>query len=231
MNINCIIVDDEPIARQGIEKYCVQTGFITVVSRCKDANEAKKVLSENKIDLIFLDIEMPRMLGIDFLKTLTEPPLVIIITAYPNYAIDGYSLDVVDYLLKPVSFERFLKAASKAQETLRLKSENGIANDFIFIKTDYKFEKIILNEILYIEGMQNYIIIHTANDKLITHLTMKMAEEQFSVKGFIRVHKSFIVSIKAIESIESNNLIINKTKIPIGRTFKKELVDKMIARK
>jgi two-component SAPR family response regulator len=142
MNINCIIVDDEPIARLGIEKYSRQIDGLTVTALCKNVAEAQKVLKENTIDLIFLDIEMPGTTGIDFLRTLDNPPLVVFITAYPNYAIDGYSLNVLDYLLKPVSFDRFKQAVAKAQENLRLKSESGQRKDFLFIKTDYKLEKV-----------------------------------------------------------------------------------------
>ncbi len=228
MNINCIIVDDEPLARRGIEKYANEIDFLSIVAICKNTEEAQKVLSNNKIDLIFLDVEMPGMSGIDFLKTLQNPPLVKLITAYPHFAIDGYSLDVLDYLLKPFAFERFKKAVDKAQERLRSKSDNKETADHIFIKTDYKFEKVLLSEILYIEGMQNYVIIHTINSKLVTHLTMKMAEEQFSLKGFIRIHKSFIVAIKAIKIIEKNSVCILNRTIPIGRKFKKELMDKMV---
>lgn len=229
MNINCIIVDDEPIARQGIEKYSRQIDYLSIIALCKNVTEARKALEENRIDLIFLDIEMPGTTGIDFLRTLENPPLVIFTTAYPNYALDGYSLNVLDYLLKPFSFERFKQAVTKAQENMLLKAESSLKNDFLFIKTDYKLEKVFLNDILYIEGMQNYVIVHTAKDKLITHLTMKMAEEQFSIKGFIRIHKSFIVSVKSIESIESSHLIINKTRLPIGRKFKKDLMARMLS--
>ena len=161
MNINCLIIDDEPLARKGIKKYSDQIGFLTIVALCKNVSEAQKILSESKIDLIFLDIEMPGISGIDFLKTLNNPPVTIFTTAYSNYAIEGYSLNVLDYLLKPFSFERFKTAVLKAQSHIQLTSEHSHQPDYIFIKTGISTEKVFFNEILYIEGMRNYIIVHT----------------------------------------------------------------------
>jgi DNA-binding LytR/AlgR family response regulator len=160
--INCLVVDDEPIAREGILEYISQIDYLNAVAQCKSAAEAAGVLQKNKIDLIFLDIQMPKLTGIEFVKALAEPPLIIFTTAYSEYALEGFELDVVDYLLKPISFARFLKSAEKAQSYLNAKrKEVSITEDFFFIKCNGKIEKIMMADVVYIEAMSNYVIIHT----------------------------------------------------------------------
>src|SRR5690606_16281302 len=166
--------------------------------------DANKVLANERIDLMFLDIQMPKITGIDFLKSLKNPPMVILTTAYPNFALQGYELDVVDYLVKPFPFDRFLKASNKARDLYNLKNNtpgSETKDEYFFIKVDYRYEKIYFSDVLFVEGMENYVVIHTAAQKFVTMLRMKTMEETLPASDFIRVHKSFIVSQRAITSI------------------------------
>jgi DNA-binding LytR/AlgR family response regulator len=194
------------------------------------------LLSQQSIDLIFLDIQMPKISGIDFLKTLTHPPLVIFTTAYSEYAVEGYSLDVVDYLMKPITFDRFLKAAQKAMEVHTLKRSasthsRDIQPDYFFVKCDSKFEKVFYNEVRYIEAMQNYAVIHTLNRKLITYITMSSLEHQLPGDQFLKVHKSFIVAVAHIKALEGNEILIGEERIPISRNLKDEVVSQILGNK
>lgn len=209
--LNCVIVDDEPLAREGIANYVREVDFLNMKGTCENPVELIKMLDDNQVDLIFLDIQMPKMSGIDFLKIVKNPPLVVITTAFPSFALESFQLDVLDYLLKPITFERFFKAASKAKDYHQLVNRD-ISNgnspestpDYFFIKCGNKYEKIVLNEILFIEGMQNYVTIYTEKGKYVTLLYMKNLEQNLDSRFFIRVHKSYIVSIKKVEGIEGN---------------------------
>ena len=203
--INCLVVDDEPIAREGMMEYVRQIDYLNLVAQCKSAAEAAGLLQKHKIDLIFLDIQMPKLTGIEFVKALAEPPLVIFTTAYSEYALEGFELDVVDYLLKPISFARFLKAVEKAQNYLHARNkEVSITSDFFFVKCNGKIEKIMMAEVVYIEAMANYVIIYTKQKKYITYLTFSGIEEQLPAELFVRIHKSFLVAISAIQTIDGN---------------------------
>jgi DNA-binding LytR/AlgR family response regulator len=224
--INCLVVDDEPIAREGMLEHMKQIDFMLPVAACKNAIEASTWLQQQKIDLIFLDIQMPKLTGIDFVKNLTEPPLIVFTTAYPEYAIEGYELNILDYLLKPISFPRFLKTALKAQEYLnkKAKNDNAAQEDFFFIKSGQKIEKIMLQDVVYVEGMSNYVIIHTKQKKHISYLTFKGLEEQLPSSNFIRIHKSFLISLAAIKSIDGSEVTLDNITLPISKNYKDEVM-------
>lgn len=224
--LNCIIVDDEPLARQGLEKYVEQIDFLQLKATCKNAMQANTVLKEQSIDLLFLDIEMPLLSGIELLKSQTNAPAVIFTTAYPKYALEGYQFDVIDYLLKPIFFERFLLACNKA---LRLVQNNKEANlkeePFIFVKTDKQLLKLNIENILYIEAMQNYIIFHTQTEKITALVPMKNIFELLSKEAFLQIHKSYIVAKNKVIAIQGNELIINQQKLPISTRMRKGVVE------
>ena len=234
MKIKCLIADDEPLAREGLENYVKNIGFIQLEALCENAIQANDVLNgDNTIDLIFLDIHMPKLSGLDFLKSLKNPPMIIITTAYPNFALEGYALDVLDYLVKPISFERFLKAANKARDYFLLKNKktetnDTIHNDYFFIKCNNRYEKIMVNDILYVEGLQNYITLHTHNNTYITLMPLKEIEKMLPENNFIRVHKSFIVSLPKIDAIDGNEILIRNKRIPISREKKDKFMESVL---
>jgi DNA-binding LytR/AlgR family response regulator len=236
MKLNCLVVDDEPVARKGIAEYVNEIDFLNLAGQCENAMKASSLLNQQAVDLIFLDIQMPKISGIDFLKTLKSPPLVIFTTAYSEYAVEGYSLDVVDYLMKPITFDRFLKAAQKALEVHSLKRSaathlRDAQADYFFVKCDSKFEKVFYNEVRYIEAMQNYAVIHTLNRKLITYITMSSLEQQLPGDQFLKVHKSFIVAVAHIKALEGNEILMGETRIPISRNLKDEVVNQILGNK
>jgi DNA-binding LytR/AlgR family response regulator len=232
MKLNCLIVDDEPIARKGMAEYVKEVDFLNLVCVCEHAVKASSILNSQKIDLLLLDIHMPRLSGIEFLKTLTNPPMVILVTAYPEYALEGYELDVVDYLVKPVSWERFIKAVQKAHDFFLLKhkaeSTSPTPTDYFFIKCDHKFEKVNYRDVLYIEAMQNYCIIHTIERKMITYITLSSLENQLPADRFLKVHKSYLVSIEKINSLNGQEIIIGRSRIPVSRNLKEEVFAKIM---
>lgn len=233
--IKAIIVDDEPLALEIIETYIQQIPDIQLVKKCENAFEANEALKSNAIDLMFLDIQMPQLSGIDFLKTLSNPPCVIFTTAYPDYAVEGFELNAVDYLLKPISLERFLKAVNKVSEKLSAKRlehdsvQNDVADDFFFVKADKKLVKINFDEILYIEGLKDYVIIRQESGRVITLQTMKSLEERLPMQKFKRVHRSFIVNIKKITAILGNMVELMEAgklkQLPIGKNYRDELLE------
>jgi DNA-binding LytR/AlgR family response regulator len=229
IRIRAAVIDDEPIAREGIKSYLQKISYVENISVFSDPLKALKKISAGEIDVLFLDIKMPGINGLEFLKTLAAPPEVIIITAYPGYAVQGFELDVSGYLVKPVSFEKFLKAVNKAYKAISLKSaELAIMKKeekkFFFIKNNRNFFKINFDDILYIEAMQNYAAIYTEGKKHITYGSMKSIFSSLPERKFVRAQKSFIVSLSKIDSIEGNSVIIGKNKIPIGRSKKEEIV-------
>jgi DNA-binding LytR/AlgR family response regulator len=232
MRLNCIIIDDEPLARKGLREYIQDVDFLQLVGEFDNPLKATEILSNQKIDLMFLDIHMPKITGIEFLRSLQHPPQVILTTAYPQYAVEGFDLNVLDYLVKPVSFDRFLKAAMKAKEMIGRTgvagSPSGASEEYVFIKADNKLVKIFYHDILFVEALQNYVTIHTAQKKYITYLTFKSMEESLPSDLFIRVHKSFLVSANKIESIEGNCIRIGQHEIPISRTVKEEVLEKLL---
>ncbi|MDP4262241.1 MAG: LytTR family DNA-binding domain-containing protein [Bacteroidota bacterium] len=226
--LNCIIVDDEPLQGELLSDYINKTPFLSLTGTYSNPLEALTVAQQQNVDLIFSDIQMPELSGIQFIQLLSGKSKFIFITAYPNYALQGYELDVVDYLVKPVSFERFLKAANKALQLfppLALQEDKKAGNpvsfneQVIFVKADYKIIKIALPDILFIEGLKEYIAIHTTKGKVITLQTMKKMEEVLPLSHFSRVHKSFIVARDKIDSIERKRIFIKNNVIPIGETY------------
>jgi two-component system LytT family response regulator len=225
--INCLVIDDEPIARQGLLEHIRQIDFLHAVGECKSPLEATSFMQKSKVDLLFLDIQMPKMTGIDFIKNNAVLPPVILTTAYSEYAIEGYELDVLDYLLKPISFNRFFKSALKAQEYLNLKNQNNPTpkDEYFFIKSNQKIEKIFTDEVLYVEGMANYIIVHTAQKKYIAYLTFKGIEEQLPPQLFIRIHRSYLVAIHAIKSINPEEVVLQNISLPISKNYKDQVME------
>lgn len=229
--INCLVVDDEPIAREGILEYVKQIEYLNPVAQCKNAAEAVGLLQKHKIDLIFLDIQMPKLTGIEFVRALAEPPLVIFTTAYSEYALEGFELDIVDYLLKPISFARFLKAVEKAQNYLHARNKAvSITDDFFFIKCNGKIEKITMADVLYIEAMANYVIIYTLSKKYITYLTFSGIEEQLPSRLFVKIHKSFLVAIAAIQTIDGNEVVTRLARLPLSKNYHAEVMNRIQTR-
>ncbi len=228
--IQTLIVEDEPLAREGLQMYVREIEFLEVKGICEDALSANKMLSEHAVDLMFLDIQMPKLTGIDFLKSIKNPPMVIMTTAYPNFALQGYELDVIDYLVKPYPFDRFLKAVNKARDFFELKHKpvETPKEDFFFVKCDYRYEKIHYNDVLYVEGMENYVVIYTTTQKYVTLLRMKNIEETLSSGDFIRIHKSYIVSTRAVSSIDGNEVIVGGKRLPLSREKKAEILEKLV---
>lgn len=229
-----IIVDDEPLAQDILETFVAKIPSLTLVKKCNNAIEAFEVLKHEDIDLMFLDIQMPQLTGIEFLKSLKQPPMVIFTTAYDNYALEGYELNVIDYLLKPISLERFMKAVNKAQNQYELlkggqAAEASVAeadpSDFIFVKADKKLVKVKYSEIKYIEGLKDYVIIRTDTGRVITLQTMKSLEEKLPLNLFKRIHRSYIVALDKIEAIVGNMIEIDKKHLPIGKNYRDELLD------
>ena len=232
MKLNCLIIDDEPFARKGLEEHVQEIDFLHCVASCENVLKATSYLSEQQIDLIYLDIHMPKVSGIDFLKSLKNPPLAIITTAYSDYALEGYSLDVIDYLVKPITLQRFLKASQKALEFFQSKSraeyKNAPSEDYFFVRCDRKFEKIFFRDVSYVEGMQNYAVIHVADRKLITYITLASLENQLPKDQFLKVHKSFLISVPHVKAIEGDEILLEHARIPISRTLREQVVQQIM---
>lgn len=231
MKLNCIIVDDEPSGRKVIEEYIAETTFLELTGKAENPVKALELLQKKAVDLIFLDIQMPKINGIDFLKTLKNPPMVILTTAFPEYALQGFELDVVDYLLKPVSLERFLKASNKAREFFEVKNKNAQPAEYFFVKCNNKFEKVFYDDLLYAEAANNYVLLQTKDKRLITYLTFKGIEETLPAELFIKVHKSFIVSLSKIENLDGEEITIGKHTIPISRSMKEEVLERVVSQR
>jgi DNA-binding LytR/AlgR family response regulator len=233
--IRCLAVDDETPALDILEDNIRQVPFLQLVGKCKNAYAAMERLQQDPVDLLFLDIEMPGISGLSFLKSLASRPMVIFITAYRNYAVEGFDLDVLDYLVKPVSYDRFLKAANKALEYQGFKqkedSPNNLYPDYLFIHTEYQLTKVFIHEITYIEGLRNYIRIHLAGTAkpLLSKLSLKAIEEKLPPGKFARVHKSFIVLLDKISSIRNDVIHIGSRDIPLSRSCREEFLRKINA--
>lgn len=245
--LNCLIVDDEPLAQEVLVSHILKIPSLNLVQQAANAMEAFEALHKHTIDLIFLDINMPIISGLNFLRSLKDPPAVILTTAYTEYAMEGYELDVVDYLLKPIPFDRFYKAVKKASIHLNNRGRavpafmdepqlphpvtaapvNAPEKNYFFIKADGKLVKVNYADIRYIEGMKDYLKIHMVNQSIVTHHTMKAMEEQLPSGKFMRVHKSYIIALNAIKSIDGNiiHLDMDKAEIPLGNSFKEALLD------
>jgi DNA-binding LytR/AlgR family response regulator len=218
--INCVIIDDEPYARKGLQSYVEKISFLDLKECCEDALQLSTVLAEQSVDLLFLDIQMPHITGIEFLKSIANPPKVIFTTAYEQYAIQGFELDVLDYLLKPISFERFIKAAYKAKDYFDIRERSEQPASYVFLKADGKLEKILFDDILFITGMENYVVIQLQDKRIITHTTIKSLLEKLPGGRFLQTHKSFIVAIDKVNSIAGNTLQIQKHEVPVSRSLR-----------
>ncbi len=230
--IKCLVVDDEPLALHILEDYISKMPFLQLVKATTNPIEALQLVQEGNIDLVFLDVQMPELTGIQFLRIANGKSKVILTTAYSQYALEGYELDVIDYLLKPIAFDRFFKSVQKAQSIIQPSAKAEIKtdstpqtdflSDFIFVKTEHKIQKVYLNDILFIEGLKDYISIFTPAERIITLQNMKKMEDALPEKHFIRVHKSYIVSINKIDSIERSRIFISDKVIPVGDTYRDE---------
>ena len=235
--MNTLIIDDEPLALDVLETYISQMPDLNLVGRCSNALEANEMLRNNQIDLIFLDIQMPQLSGVDFIKTLTNPPMFIFTTAYSNYAVEGYELNAIDYLLKPISLDRFMKAVNKATEQFEVRKREETAEgsapgegvEFFFVKADKKLVKIKYDEILYIEGLKDYVIIRLEQGRVVTLQTMKSLEDKLPLTKFKRIHRSYIVSIDKIHAVDGTSVdVFEKGQIkqlPIGKNYRDEILE------
>jgi two-component system, LytTR family, response regulator len=235
LKINCVIVEDEPLARNLLVEYVRKVPALNLIEACSNPLAAIEVLRSNPVDLLFLDVQMPEITGISLLKILQKKPLVVLTTAYSEYALEGYELDVADYLLKPITFERFLKSVDKIIQRLEATAPlPAVAEDrtkpeskksFVFVKDGTKLVKVQLDDILYVEGLKDYVTIHTKQQKIVSLQRLKMMEEQLPADQFIRIHNSFIVALRAIEVIHKGEVQIGQALLPIGETYKKSFRD------
>jgi len=232
MKITCIAIDDEPLALQKMHDYILRVGYLDLQAEFDNALEAIEFLKSNKVDLIFLDIQMEELTGIQMLEAMTEKPKVIFTTAYHEYAIKGYELDVCDYLLKPISFTRFLQACEKVHGVLDKEDYQPVITDgstptdeFFFIKNGNITQKINLGDILFVEGMKDYLRIHTDDDKIMTLLSFKKLEQSLGYPKFVRIHKSYLIAVDRIDSIERNRVTIGDQILPIGESYRRQFFD------
>lgn len=229
MILKVLIADDEPIARDILTDYVSKAPMLELVATCSNALEVFAALNKQKVDLLLLDINMPEITGMDLLRSLKEPPMVIFTTAYSEYAIESYELNAVDYLLKPISFDRFMKAVSKAQDVHSVKdvaAAPSSQDDVIFVKSDGKHIRVELSELVLIEGVKDYVRLHLQNSSLLVHSTMKNMEEQLATyNDFLRVHKSYLVNLKHIREIDGNMLRLGDTTVVVGNTYKDKVAE------
>ncbi len=245
----CLIVDDEHLARTLLSTYVEKLPNLTLISTCQNAMEALAVLQKQEVDIMFLDIQMPDLTGLDLLRTLGKKPATVLTTAYDKHAIEGYELEVMDYLLKPISFERFVQAVSKCSEQIQLKrkaeaskamefsvekssnstkaSHPSKQTDHMYVKVDYKWTKILYKDILYIEGLREYVKVHTPTQRYVVYQALKRLAEWLPEHQFVRVHKSYIVSLDYISAIYGNTIEIGEAEVPIGKSFKEEFFQRI----
>ncbi|MBL0154046.1 MAG: response regulator transcription factor [Chitinophagaceae bacterium] len=232
MKISTVVIDDEPLARKGLKEYIADVDFLELAGEFDSPLKAAGMITRGEAQLLLLDIQMPKITGLDFFRNLQNPPPVIFTTAYAEYALEGFELNALDYLLKPISFERFFKAACRVREYYELREENreGAAahpGEF-YIKVDGKLVRIPYDDVLFAEAMQNYVVIHTTDRKYMSYLTLKSLEEYLPADRFVKVHKSFIVSAAKISSIDGNDIWVGQNQIPISRTLKDEVMDRLL---
>lgn len=228
--IKCITIDDEPLALKQISAFVDKTPFLELIGSCKSAFEAMDVISKNEVDLMFVDIQMPDLTGIDFVKSLDKGQKVIFTTAYEEFALEGFKVDALDYILKPFGYDEFLKAANKARAHFELIEKATIKveskDDYLFVKSEYKIQRINLNDILYIEGLREYVKIVLKQDKpVLSLMSLKSLEEKLPSNRFMRVHRSFIVNLNEIKTVERSRIIFDKTYIPVSEQYKEKFQD------
>lgn len=237
--IKCLVVDDEALARKLLQTYIERIPYLELVATCKNPVEASGFLQSTSIDLMFLDIQMPQISGVDFLKTLAKRPLVIFTTAYEKYALEGYELDIIDYLLKPFGFDRFFQAVNKVPPRLNISTESTkvspssfevapqIEKDFLLVKSEHRVHRLKYKDILYIQSMQSYVSYYTNKERILSLNTMKKLEVDLPSHQFIRIHKSYIIAIEKIEVLEGNQIVIGKIKLPIGASYREEVMKRI----
>ncbi|SKA35900.1 DNA-binding response regulator, LytR/AlgR family [Chitinophaga eiseniae] len=235
MEIKCIIVDDEALAREGLKNYIGTFDCLSLVATCNNVASARKTLEATPVDLMFLDINMPKVSGLHLLETLSDPPMTVLVTAYPDYALDGFRLNVLDYLLKPLSLQRFTQSVLKAQDYFGLRQQpaavaNPPVKDYIFVKHKQVYEKVMLADILFVESMQNYVLIQTIHTKIIAYLTFKNVEQQLPADSFLRIHKSYIVNLHQVNKLDSNMVQAGGHTLPVSRS-QRELLMQVVNRR
>jgi DNA-binding LytR/AlgR family response regulator len=230
--IRCVVIDDEPLARQGMLEYIGLAEGLEVVGVFETAHEAGPAIERLCVDLIFLDIEMPGMSGVELMRSLKTKALVIFTTAYPEFALEGYELDAVDYLLKPILPRRFLRAINKAKEILSWRAEEKIGDaDYLFVKESGRYTKVFFDDILYAEARQNYVALQLKKEKFIVYITLSLLERQLPASTFMRIHKSYIVSLNGISGIDKNEVIVGPARLPVSRNMKDQLMKKLLDNK
>lgn len=226
MMIKCIAVDDEPLALSLMEDYISKVSYLQLVAKCSDAFEAQKALQQNEVDLIFIDIQMPGLTGLQFIQSLTSRPMIILVTAYEKFALEGFNLNVVDYVLKPVELARFMQASNKALELYELKhqSKDSSANkpEYFFVNVDYSLVKVMFSDIMWIEGLRDYVKIHlkSSSKPLMVRMTVRAVEDELPASNFKRIHRSYVVAINSISSIRKGSVFIGEMELPVGDTYK-----------
>lgn len=235
--MDCIAIDDEPLALKLLEDNISKVPYLHLIARCEDAFEATRILQSHKIDLVFTDIQMPGLTGLQFIGGLAYRPIAILITAYRQYAVESYNLDVVDYLVKPVALDRFMKACNKAQELFQLRNYgqngNAPAPDYLFVNIGYSLQKVVFEDILYVEGLRYYIHIHLKSTPkpVLTRMTLKAIEELLGEGSFLRIHKSFLISIRHVAALQKNTVVMeNGMELPIGETFREAVMTRIRGR-
>ncbi len=231
--MNCIIVDDEPLAREGMELNIQEVKSLKLVGQFGNAISANDFLATNEVDLMFLDIQMPGLNGLDFIRSLPNPPLIILSTAYPEYALESFELDVVDYLVKPIRLQRFVKAVNKAREIYKLHQKEDhtveqIADEFIYIKSDRKYVRIFFKDIIYIKGLKDYVMIHAGKEKIMTAMNIRTIFSQLPPSIFARVSKSYLININYIDNIQTDLIKLGEFEIPLGKTYKEDFINNYI---
>jgi DNA-binding LytR/AlgR family response regulator len=223
--INCLIVDDEPVARKVLREFAGRVPFLVVAGEAENTKMAEGALAAGGIDLVLLDIEMPKGSGLDWLKSLAVKPMVILCTAFPKYALEGYELDIIDYLLKPVAFDRFVRSVEKAREFSVLRQQQH--GDLLFVRCEKRIERIELGEILYVESMGNYVRLHLGDRELVAYLTMKGLEGQLPAHTFVKIHQSYLINFTKITAMEGNQVVVGDKALPVSRSFR-DLLMRMI---
>ena len=230
MTVHCIIVDDEPIARDILRTYIAQVPYLNLIGECSDAFGAMQLINRQPVDLVILDINMPRLSGLDMLRTLKKYPAIIITSAYSDYALEGFELSVTDYLLKPFSFPRFVQATEKVRQLRQQLNQAPLPpekDDFVMVKADKKLTKVFFDELTHIEAYGNYIFIYYGPNRIMSKQTLTQFEEQLPSVQFVRIHKSYIVSLKAVKFLEGNELSIGAKKLPVGKVFRDDLLKRL----
>lgn len=228
--IKCIAVDDEPLALSLLEDYISKISYLQLVAKCGDAFEAQKALQENEIDLIFIDIQMPGLTGLQFIQSLTNRPMVILVTAYEKFALQGFNLNVVDYVLKPVELTRFMQACNKAHELYQLKNQSktsaGNNAEYFFVHVDYSLVKVVFSDITWIEGLRDYVKIYLKAPvkSLMVRMTVKAIEDELPASKFVRIHRSYIVAVDSLSSIRKGSVFIGDMELPVGETYKDAII-------